>query len=215
MKRFRSWFFLLLILGGCTATHITSEWQSPDIHPYRYRRILVLALLPAAEQSWRQELETHLANDLATMGYTTVTSSSIPYNNAFQGKDEKTAIAMLQQAEVDAVLTITLRSTSTAHFYIPWIFDYSLLDPDYNFLPDYLNSALALDAIPSYDLDHTTYYWESNLYDMLNGKLVYSVQTASLDINSARQFSHRYGKAIVQRMKKAKVLERQYPSDVE
>lgn len=209
------WCFFLLILGGCTATHITSEWQSQDIHPYRYRHILILASLPAAMQQWQPALETHLANDIAAMGYTTMVSSNTPYSKALKGKDEKTAIALLQQEKADAILTITLYSTAKERYHIPWILDYYFLDATSDYSLEYYNQALLLSSFSDYDPEHTIFYWETNLYDMLNGQQVYTLQTSALDINSAKRFSHRYGKQVVKRMKKAGILKQQYPSDLE
>lgn len=209
------WCFFLLILGGCTATHITSEWQSPDIRPYRYRHIVVLASLPASMQQWRPPLETHLANDIAAMGYTAIPSFNTPYSETLKGKDEKTAITLLQQGKADAVLTITLYSTSKERYHIPWILDYYFLDPTSDYFLEYYNQALLLSSLSDYDPDHTIFYWESNLYDMLNGQRVYALQTSALDINSAKRFGHRYGKQVVKRMKRAGILKKQYPSDLE
>ena len=52
----------------------------------------------------------------------------------------------------------------------------------------------------------TKYFWESNLYDMSNQKLVYSVQTKSFDPATSESMAHEYGRMIVKNMVKQQVL---------
>ncbi|NDF99240.1 MAG: hypothetical protein EB101_10010, partial [Chitinophagia bacterium] len=44
---------------------------------------------------------------------------------------------------------------------------------------------------------NTRYFWESNLYDLSDGKLIYSAQSQSFDPSSSDVLGREYGKLIV------------------
>ena len=59
---------------------------------------------------------------------------------------------------------------------------------------------------PGYYQVDTKYFWESNLYDISNKQLLYSVQTQSFDPGSSAGLGHEYGQLIINDMVKNKVL---------
>jgi hypothetical protein len=59
---------------------------------------------------------------------------------------------------------------------------------------------------PGYYESTTKYFWESNIYDLKTKQLLYSVQTESFDPDDATALAHRYGKVIINDMKKNNIL---------
>jgi hypothetical protein len=57
-----------------------------------------------------------------------------------------------------------------------------------------------------YFVTDTKYFWESNLYDMSDQHLVYSVQTQSFDPASSGNPGHEYGRLIVKNMVKSNIM---------
>jgi hypothetical protein len=64
---------------------------------------------------------------------------------------------------------------------------------------------------PEYYQVTTKYFWESNFYDLSQGKLLFSVQTQSFEPSSAGDLAHEYGQKIVQSMVKNDILQKQQP----
>ena len=60
---------------------------------------------------------------------------------------------------------------------------------------------------PGYYQVTTKYFWESNLYDLIENKLLFSVQTQSYDPPSADASAHQYGQKIIQSIVKHGVLQ--------
>ena len=51
---------------------------------------------------------------------------------------------------------------------------------------------------PGYYVNDTRYFWESNLYELKTGQLLYSIQTQSFDPSSTESMAHEYGEKISQ-----------------
>ncbi|SHL61421.1 hypothetical protein SAMN05444266_104168 [Chitinophaga jiangningensis] len=213
MKKYQ-WFVLFMVISACTATHVTNEWHTPDPLPSRYRRILLVGILPDSVQQWRSELESNLAAKLELMGHTAIKSSTSPYHEILKEKDEKAAVLSLQDAAVDAVLIITMHVGITDTKETPCWFDYYLLqDPEYTYFWQYYQLTLSTGSVPKDN--RKVFYWEANFYDMRDCRLIYSLQSAAIDIRNATTFSHRYSREIMKRLEKAGIIITLYPSDVE
>ena len=50
---------------------------------------------------------------------------------------------------------------------------------------------------PGYYTTNTRYFWESNLYDLSDGKLIYSAQSQSFEPSTSERLGKEYGKLIV------------------
>ena len=59
---------------------------------------------------------------------------------------------------------------------------------------------------PGYYVTNTSYFWESNFYNLKSAQLIYSVQTKSFNPDDVAALAHEYGKMIVKDMVKQKVL---------
>ena len=70
----------------------------------------------------------------------------------------------------------------------------------------YYNTMYTRIYSPGYYVEDQRYFWESNLYDISNKELIYSVQTESYNPGSTKQLAHEYGELIVNDMIKNKVL---------
>jgi hypothetical protein len=203
--------YLLIVLGmivasGCSTSRITSEWKSPDAYPGEYKKVLVLGLIRDADRNLQQNMENHLVGDLRDMGYQAVSSLQQYGPKAFDNMNEAEAIQNLSHNGFDAVLTIVMLDKTKESRYVAGNMYYSPYRYNYNRFWGYRVSLYSRIYEPGYYVTDTRYFWESNLYDMSNQKLVYSVQTESFDPINSESLGHEYGQLIVKNMVSQSVL---------
>ena len=202
----RSVFLLLFI--SCTSTKIISSWKDEATPTKNYHKIVVLGLIRKTDRTLRQEMETHLVENLKRLGYDAVSSYNIYGPKAFEGMDEKTSIDTIKNRGAEAVLTIVLLDKTKERYYTPGRVYYSPYFIYYNRFWGYYTTLYDRIYTPGYYTINTKYFWESNLYDLETRKLLYSIQTQSFDPSSADEAAKEYAKIIVDDMLKNKMLQK-------
>lgn len=213
MKRF-TWISALIsiLLTGCSGSNITSTWKSSSVLELQTGRILVVGLFRESDKSLQQQMENHLADDLCSLGYDAVSSFEIYGPDAFESMQEKTVINKLKEKAFDAVLTIVLLNKQKQKDYIPNTIIYNLSDKDsYNDFYPYYAAIYTRIYEEGYYANDTYYYWESNLYNMADQKLIYSVQTQSFNTSGKSSLAHGYGKIIIQDMLAQNIIKKLHP----
>jgi hypothetical protein len=205
-------FFVIavgLLLGSCSTSYITTSWKSDNATAKQYKKILVLGLIGDPDRSIRDKMEEHLAGDLKDLGYNAVTSVSVYGPKAFENTNERKAIDLLNNQGFDAVVTIVLLNKAKEKYYVPGRINYSPYEVQHNRFWGYYSAMNERVNSPGYYSINTTYFWESNLFDLSGSKLVYSVQSQSFDPESAQKLGHEYGLMIIHDMVKQNVLQTQ------
>lgn len=199
---------LLLVAAACTTSRITSTWKAENALPVKYNKILVLGLIREADRTMQVNMENHLVADLQELGYTAVSSMQEYGPKAFDKMDEETAISKLKNRGVDAVITIVLLDKQKERKYVRENIYYSPYAYYYNNFWGYRTALYHRIYEPGYYVTDTKYFWESNLYDMSNQKLIYSVQTQSFDPANSERLGHEYGQMIVKNMVENNVIKK-------
>jgi hypothetical protein len=197
---------VILLIGGCSSSKITSSWKATDAVPKFYNKIMVLGLIRESDRTIRENMEDHLAADLQGMGYKAVSALEEYGPKAFDKLDENEAIAKLKDSGVDAVITIVLLDKEKERRYVPGHLNYSPYRYYYNRFWGYYGVMSHRIYEPGYYVTDTRYFWESNFYDMNTQQLLYSVQTQTFDPASSESLGHEYGQLIVKSMVKNNVL---------
>ena len=196
----------LLMLAGCSGSRITHSWKAPDAKPGSYQKLMVIALIKDKDHNMIEQMEKHFVGDLKDMGYNAVSAFSQFGPKAFDGKTEKESLRKLRHTGADAVITIVLLDKSRERHYVPSRIYYSPYGMySGNFWGYYSTIQSRIYSDGYYQVD-TKYFWESNLYDLQTGKLLYSIQTESFDPESTERLVHEYGKLIAKAMVKDQVL---------
>lgn len=206
MKKIQWLVFLLLIAAGCTTSRITSTWKAEGTTPKQYTKIMVLGLIRDADRSLQQNMENHLVGDLKDLGYNAISSLQEYGPRAFDNMSEEAAISKLKSSGVEAVLTIVLLDKEKERKYVPGNTYYSPYGYYYNRFWGYRTTLYRRIYEPGYYITDTKYFWESNLFDMNDQKLVYSVQTQSFDPGNSESLGHEYGQLIINDMVKSNVI---------
>ncbi len=196
------------ILAGCgTTSYITSSWKAENTEPTAYKKIVVLALVNEADRTMREKMEQHIADDLRQLGYDAVCSCEEYNPKAFENMTEEQALKKLTTTGVDAVLTVVLLDKTKERFYVPGRMSYTPYSIYHNRFYGYYRTMYGRVYTPGYYVEDNKFFWESNLYEMATGNLVYSAQSKSFDPVSSESLGHEYGKMIVSDMLKKKVLQ--------
>ena len=199
--------FLVLVAAGCASSRITTWWKAENKVPRPYQKIMVLGLIRTSDRSIQQHMEDHMVGDLRDLGYSAVSSLQEYGPKAFDKMDEEAALKKLHSSGVDAVITIVLLDKQKEKHYVPGRVYYSPYGYYYDHFWNYHTAIYHRIYEPGYYVVDNRYFWESNLYDMSDQKLVYSVQTQSFDPASSESLGHEYGQLIIQNMVQQNVLE--------
>lgn len=196
---------IMLLLASCSSsTKVTSSWKANNASNVKYQKVLVLGLMNEHnnDRAMKESMEKQLANELKSVGVNAVPASSEFPPNVFRNVKEKRALRMLRNKGYDAVMTIVLLDKSKEKNYTPGMVNYQPYGIYYNHFWGYYRTMYARVYTPGYYTTNTSYFWESNLYDLNNNKLLYSVQSKSFDPSSAQSLGSEYARQITKDMAK-------------
>jgi hypothetical protein len=199
-------FLLGFILLSCTSTRITSEWTTEVPGSVASGKILILGLVRDSNRALRENMEKHLTEDLSERGYDVISSYKEFGPKTFEGLSESAALEQLRNNNIDLVLTVVLLDKERERYYYHGYFYYSPFFYYYNNFWGYQMMMNSRIYQPGYYVTDTRYFWESNLYDLRNKKLLWSVQTQSFDPSSTEQMAHEYGEKISENLQMSGIL---------
>ncbi|MBX2922060.1 MAG: hypothetical protein KF746_07700 [Chitinophagaceae bacterium] len=208
-KKYAAILLLPLALAACsTNTKITSSWKGPNGYTAgKEDKILVLGMLPDKDRSMRENIEAELVKSLREQGYDAVSAYETFGPRSFKGQDEKKVMEELKDKNIQSIITIALLDKEKERKYTPGRVDYF---PNIGYNPFWRRYVYYYDRVynPGYYTNSTNYFVESNLYDVGSNRLVYSVQSKTLDPSSLQQMARNYSKAIVKDMEKNNILQK-------
>jgi hypothetical protein len=200
------YILLGMLFAACSSSRITHSWKADNTTAKKFKKIMVVGMIKNNDISLREKMENHLMGDLAEKGYTAISSLKEYGPKSFENMKEEEVVGKLKNSGVDAVLTIVLLDKTKERYYVPGRVYYSPYVIYHRRFWGYYTTMYDRIYSPGYYETNTKYFWESNLYDIETGALVYSVQTESFDPNSAESLGHEYGKLIVKDIFKNGVL---------
>lgn len=207
----KSLILLLLpvLLVDCGhSSYITSSWRIKGESPRSYKKIVVLAVTGEKNQPLRESMEQHIADDLKTTGFNAVCSCNEYNRSVFANLNEQQALEKLRGFGVEAVLTVVMLGKADERYYVPARANVPGQEGVPNRFWDYYQSVHSLIGTDGYYVTGERFFWESNLYDMASGKLLYSAKSQSFDPGSADELGHEYGKVIIKNMVKKRVIQK-------
>jgi hypothetical protein len=199
-------FMLAFFLMGCFSTKITKVWTADNIAPKKYKKVLILGVLPENEKELQVKIENHLADDLREMGYLAIAANKIFPPGTFVRGDTARAVAALAGKGFDGIMTIVLLDKKKDTYYVPGkITDYSNIDR-YSKFNLYYNTVADRIYAPGYFGEETKYIWENKFYDLTTNKLVYSARSRSFDYTSKNKLAHTYGMLMAESLVNKNIL---------
>lgn len=192
--------FLALWLSGCASAKMVDSWHANEpVQPFT--NVVVLAMVPPQDTLLREQLENRMSELLCGIGYYTRSAQEAYGADAFCKLCREEVLAKMKKEGVEAVVTVSLVGISerptkqvAAHVSEVNLFDYQKSTTEHL-------------KVLGYDQPGRLYYWETNLYRVVDQKLLYSGKT-QIDGNiSPEQFADEYGPLVVNDMLESGVLQ--------
>jgi hypothetical protein len=188
---------LVLIIACGTSSVITSSWRAPEKVTASFRKVIVLGLIKESDRSLREEMEQYLAASLREKGQDAIFACDIYSPKEFDRMTEEQALERLQNSGVDGVLTVVLLDKTKERYYVPGHVQYTPYMVYYNRFWGYSRALYGRIYSPGYYTTDTKYFWETNLYDLMSDKLLYSAQSQSFDPASSSAMGKQHARLIL------------------
>lgn len=200
--------FLLLpmVFISCQPSKITQSWASKDVAPKKYKKILVLGVMPANENELLVKMEDHIADDLKNLGYNTVAANMFFPPGTFVKGDTARARSAIEGKGFDGILTVVLLDKVKEQIYVPGKITDMAYYNRYGRFDRYLSEVSERVYTPGYYADETRYIWENNFYDLGSRQLIYSARSRTFDIAGKTTLAHTYGQLMVQSLINKKII---------
>ncbi|MCW3127013.1 MAG: hypothetical protein JWO03_2671 [Bacteroidetes bacterium] len=207
MKRSKHFLIgLVVLLAGCSSTSTISTWKADNAQIKRYEKILVIGIMADTNRDLRQHMEKALVEDLRFKGLNAISAFDEYGPQAFKRMTEEQVNEQIRKKGYDGVITISLLNKSKEKYYVPGSLYYTPFGFEYGYFWGYYSGIYDRVYTPGYYETANNYLWESNLYDLSNGKLIYSVQSRSFDPSDAEALGQDYGRTIVRSLIKNGIL---------
>jgi hypothetical protein len=189
MKKLLISCILIGLLAGCVSTKLTWVYKASDYNPAVYKKLAVIALV--SKNQARVEIENAVVDKLRAKGIKAMTTWSIFQfaNNAevmkqagLTGEKRKEIVRQkVTENNIDGLLIITLFDANREKRYVPGTstsVGVGVGGPVYGYgYSAYCGYAWEVTSTPGYYEDASTYFLESNLYDVASEKLLWTGQT--------------------------------------
>lgn len=213
--KLNSLLFAIIITAGlysCGSTKITSSWKAENAKTKPYHNIMVWGLLTEKDSSTRRLMETHLVNDLAGKGYHAIASTDVYREKAYKKLSSGEILDEFKNTGIDAVITIVLLDKQKEDQFYPGGFHNEPVN-NYGNLDKYYSTVYEKVFTPGYYISTTTYFWETNLFELPGAAITYSARTKSFDPDNTNALAHENGQLIIKDMVKKKLLLDTAPKD--
>ena len=222
MKKLLSIIITGMILSGCSpSTEMMTAWKTGEYAPKQYKNIGILAMLKSNEA--RIDVENSIRDAMKAQGIKGTDTWSIWQfaNNpeimkkmGMEGEKLKETIKLkVAEQNMDALLIVTLfdafkekryvpgKSTSVGVGFSPGMY------PAYGYpYYGYVGYSFTTMSTPGYYQDASTYFVESNLYEIASEKLIWTGQTSTKMESSLEAEAEKFGRTLVKGMIQGKVL---------
>jgi len=190
---------------SCSSTKTTSSWKAENMKTKPYHNIMVWGLQAEKDSSIRRQMEMHLVNDLISKGYHAVSSLDVYKAKAYKKLTSTEILDEFKATGIDAVITMALLDKEKEEKYYPG--GYQAMPANvYGNLDKYYSTIYEKVYTPGYYITTTTYFWESNLFELPAAAMVYSVRTKSFDPFTTETLAHENGQIIIKDMVKKKLI---------
>lgn len=198
--------FAALVLASCSSSRITSSWKADQENgtvqtTQHFNKIVVVGLFENESRALRTQMEEQLVKDLKEEGFNAVSSFSLYGPKSFENMKEEDVLKELKKNGVEGVITIGLvDKNKSRHFVYGSRYGGSFYNPYRPWGGYYYNPYRG-----HYETS-TNFVFETNLYDVAEKKLIYSVQSQSFSPSSINSMADGYSRSIIKDLRKNNVL---------
>lgn len=214
MRTLYFYIAFLMVVSSCRSTELIGSWKREDISAKSYKDVGVVVMTP--NMSTRSIVESDIAIILRQKGIkATPTFDIFPFAAKRGLFEEVDAEEMRQHVKervtkfgFEALLIVAILDQKTETRYNQGS-SFSLAVPAYQYnYYGYYQWAYATVSAPGYYTTKTTYFLESNLYDVASEGLIWTAQTKTKkDASSIHKESKVFANIIVQEILKKKAIQ--------
>jgi len=192
-----------VLLQGCGPSQkITSSWAAPDAKAKGpYNKVFVVVLSPNSTANY--DIESQMANTLIARGFKVVRSTDIfpPKFSITKDMTREQLTESIAKKGCDAVLVLALLDSKTVESYSPGTVYAPVNYGYYGSFYGYYNYYYPVVYSPGYYSYDKTFYLETNLYDLGNDKLLWSVQSEARNPSSIDDWFKKYSVMLINHLK--------------
>jgi hypothetical protein len=211
MKKLQPLLIFISFLMACSATKMVASWKEQGAAPKSYKKIAVVALTPTTAN--RASVEEAIVADLRAKGFkANATYNTFPMAAQINTIDmDRSVIEQKVRERVtsngfDALLTLVLLDKTKEERYVEGS-SISVGAPVYSYpYYGYYSYAYSTVYTSGYYTTSTSYFLETNLYDVATEKLIYTAQTKTEDPASIEKEAANLGKILVNDLTTKKVI---------
>lgn len=212
MKLLSSFFLFSIFFFACSTTSsVVTSWNDKNAEAKKFQRVGVVAITPNMEN--RATVEDAIASELRARGINTnATFNTFPFAGKIGdlGLDDSTIQKKIREKvnanHFDAIITLTLLDKQKQTEYVEGS-SISIGAPiyDYNYA-GYYSYAYQTVYTSGYYQTTSSYFLETNLYDVATEKLIYTAQSKTVDPQSIGKEAPNFAKVLVNDMMLKKVF---------
>ncbi len=203
---------------GCRVILLLQQYQTHILLESERRRKQNLPQYHGMGHSYRKRQRTESRHGKppgerpGRQGLHAISAARVFGANAYRKLSEKEIVDQFRNSGVDAVITIVLLDKQKEELYVPPAIGNNP-SSSYDHVDKYYSATYDKVFSPGYYVSTTNYFWESNLFEVNQDKLVYSARTKSFDPASANMQAHENGLLLIRDMTKKKLLKDQVKKD--
>lgn len=196
--------FLLLTLGACSPTvKVTGSWKTPTPpEGKKFKKLFILAITSNGEL--RSTLEHDLGEAATKRGYQILKSEDAfpPADTGNVVVKKEDILNKAREMGCDGILSFAVLSQSEQSRYVPGMYAYNPVAYGfYDMFAGYYTYMAPVVYSPGYYATDKYYFLESNFFEIETGKLMWSVQSESLNPTSIKKFSKSYTSTLLDQLK--------------
>lgn len=182
-----------LLLNACNSTKIISSCADAQGTIEKSNKVLVIALMGAKDRNLKENVENITVQNLKAHGINAGSALAEYGPKAFEGLNEAEALKKIRNKGYDGTFTIALLDKTKQKKYNPG--SVGMWPGPYRFW-GYYHSMYGRIYEPGYYSVTNKFILEANFYSLNTEKLIYSVQTKSLDPSSPRALATDFNKRL-------------------
>ena len=196
-----------ILLSSCANTKFTKQWVDEDFNKEPYDDILVLAV--ADKMGNRQDAENYIVKKLGEVGIDAIPSYDILPKTATI--DREAVANAIDGLQLDAVIVMYATGITEEEYYIPArrfgvYAGYGYGQAHYNSFYDYYPHTYTYVYLPGYDNTHYVVALETSLFDLDNGKMVWSGQSNTFAPDSVDDVIRNITALTIKELQKKKII---------
>ncbi len=189
------------LVTACATTQPIAQWQDSSYTGGPVDNILIIGV--SDKETNRRIFEDSFVRELKARNVTAVASAGImPVD---QKISRETIEAAIKGRKIDAVLITRLLGVSEEQSYVPPTYQ-PMVMPGYGSYYGYYSRAYDYVYEPGYYAKYKVYKLETNLYQASTAKLIWSMQTESVEPKSPQQVIEDQIRIVTENLAKSKLI---------